>query len=210
MAFLSVLGEYAVLLTFIPVAVATASVNMMLLSIDRLGMPNTVNYGAPVSYIGLFFLFGVISAVGISTSNVMKDKLNVLLSRLMAFCAISFILMACGKILDMPPLVAAGMVSSGVATLPMPGIALKLAVSITQTDDLSLEGTVAGYLDLMACLFSSALFLATDAPLAKYPAAQMIAYAALISVMMVLTTFVPDKDENRSLKTRQGAADGQD
>jgi len=35
---MSVLGEYAVLLTFIPVAVATASVNMMLLSIDRIGI----------------------------------------------------------------------------------------------------------------------------------------------------------------------------
>jgi hypothetical protein len=32
------------------------------------------------------------------------------------------------------------MVLSGIATLPMPGIALKLAVSITQTDDLQLEG----------------------------------------------------------------------
>jgi len=70
----------------------------------------------------------------------MKDRLNTLLSRLMGLCALSFILMAAGRMVGIAPMVATGMVLSGIATLPMPGIALKLAVSITQTDDLQLEG----------------------------------------------------------------------
>jgi len=54
-----------------------------------------------------------------------------------------------------------------------------------------MEGTVAGYLDLMNCLLASILFMATDAPLAKYPQAQMWAYAGLVLICYIATAWVP-------------------
>jgi hypothetical protein len=40
------------------------------------------------------------------------------------------------------------MALAGAVALPMTGLALKLALSFTNTEDLNLEGTVAGYLDM--------------------------------------------------------------
>jgi len=180
-AFKAVFHAGYVWLLFIPVAVVSATTSMLLVSVDRIELPQEQKS----TWIGLFFGLGISAAAVISVFNIMHDRLATLLARLMLGLSISFVLMSVGESLG-GTVVAVGLVSAGIFSLPMVGIALKLAVNITRTEGLNLEGTVAAYLDLLGCLLSSMLFFTTDPSVVYSADMQMWIYLSLIVVCTIM------------------------
>jgi len=175
-AFNAVFHSGYVWLLFIPVAIAAATSSMLLISIDSMQVPTEHK----TLFIGLFFAVGIVSTAILTVFNVMKDRLDLLLSRLMFALASSFVILAVGEGIESSICVAVGVPLAGMVALPMVGLALKLAVRITLTKQLKLEGTVAAYLDLLSCLFTAILFTSTDASIIKSSTVQMSIYVGLL------------------------------